>query len=203
MNASSIQSDRSSTDPVFHAFATCGMKATVVSVPAAEPITGASIYQLAVALTDTTGAAAKLDLWAGHPVLVAMIYTSCTAACPLIISEMKAVDQALSPAARAEQRYLLISMDPAHDTPAALAEMSSRHNLDERWAALGSNEDGVRQIAAVLGVRYRPLPEGGFNHSAVLTLLDREGQITERIDGLGRSNAALVARADALASNQP
>lgn len=167
-------------------------------LPAAEPVTGASIYQLPVTVTDTTGATSALGLWKGHPVVVSMIYTSCTAACPLIVTDMKGVEAALSPAAREQVRYLLISMDPTRDTPAALAEMRAKHNLDERWAVLGSSEDGVRQIAAVLGIRYRPLPDGGFNHSAVLTLLDGGGEIVERIDGLGKPREALVARAEAL-----
>lgn len=169
-------------------------------LPAAEPVTGSSIYQLPVTLTDTTGAPGALGVWSGHPVVVSMIYTSCTAACPLIVSDMKGVDAALSPAAREQVRYLLVSMDPARDTPSALAELRTKHNLDERWAVLGSNEDGVRQIAAVLGIRYRPLPDGGFNHSAVLTLLDPKGEIVERIDGLGQPHEALVTKAESLAA---
>lgn len=171
--------------------------------PAAPAVTGASIYQLPVSMTDTTGAAAKLDIWLGHPVLVSMIYTSCASACPLIITDMKTVDLGLSAEARPNMRYLLVSMDPAHDTPDALAQLRVEHNLDERWSVLGTNEDGVRQIAAVLGVRYRLLADGGYNHSAVLTLLDADGQIQQRLDGLGQPHEALITAAEALARAQP
>lgn len=167
-------------------------------LPADEPVRDTSIYQLPVALTASTGAAAELGAWKGHPVLVSMIYTSCTAACPMIISEMSAVEAALSPATRERMRYLLVSMDPERDTPAALADLAKRHNLDDRWLLARTDEDGVRQISAVLGIRYRKLADGNYNHSAVLTLLDEQGVIAERIDGLGKPNEALVARAEVL-----
>lgn len=165
-------------------------------LPAAEPVRDTSIYQLPVSMTDSKGGAASLGAWSGQPALISMVYTSCTAACPLIISDLKAIDAALSPTTRAATRYLLVSMDPERDTPAKLAEMASNHGLDDRWLLTRTDEDGVRQIAAVLGIRYRKLADGNYNHSAVLTLLDGNGVIDQRIDGLGQSNAELVARVE-------
>lgn len=169
-------------------------------MPAAEPVRDTSIYQLPVALTDASGAAAALGAWKGHPVLISMVYTSCTAACPLIVSDMKGVDAALSPAAREQMRYLLVSLDPARDTTEALATLARTHQLDDRWRVTRTDADGVRQIAAVLGLRYRKLADGNFNHSAVLTLLDPDGVIDTRIDGLGLPNTELVAHAEAMAA---
>ena len=162
-----------------------------------------SIYQLPVALTDQHNQAVKLDRWAGHPVVITLIYTGCTAACPLTIAALQGIDAALTPATRAETRYLLVSMDPEHDTPEALAALAVEHHLDDRWSLVRADEAGVRQIAAVLGVRYRKLDDGSFNHSTVLTLLDGQGAVQARIDGLGEPHDALVARANALVSPPP
>jgi protein SCO1/2 len=38
----------------------------------------------------------------------------------------------------------------------------------------------------VLGIRYRQLPEGGFNHSSVIALLDPGGVFLARVEGMGQ-----------------
>ena len=40
-------------------------------------------------------------------------------------------------------------------------------------------------MAGVLGVRYRQLADGGFNHSSMLILLDAEGRILARTEKVG------------------
>ena len=44
----------------------------------------------------------------------------------------------------------------------------------------------MRKTAAVLGVRYRALANGEFNHSSVLILLDADGRIVARTEKMGR-----------------
>ena len=43
----------------------------------------------------------------------------------------------------------------------------------------------MRAIAGVLGVRYRQLANGEFNHSSELILLDADGRILARSDKVG------------------
>ena len=42
-----------------------------------------------------------------------------------------------------------------------------------------------RDVAGVLGVRYRQLADGGFNHSSALILLDADGRILARTEKIG------------------
>jgi protein SCO1/2 len=56
----------------------------------------------------------------------------------------------------------------------------------------------VREIAALLGIRYRKLDDGGYNHAPVLTLLDAHGTIVDRIEGIGAPQDALLEQAEAL-----
>ena len=52
---------------------------------------------------------------------------------------------------------------------------------------------GVRAgVAAALGIRYRKLPAGGFNHTSLITLLDPGGKIVSQSEGLNRDNATIV-----------
>jgi protein SCO1/2 len=47
-----------------------------------------------------------------------------------------------------------------------------------------AEESDVRELAAVLGIRYRQLPSGVFSHSAVITLLDADGIVRARTENL-------------------
>lgn len=149
------------------------------SAPAAEPaaLPGDSVYHLDAAFTDQQGREFVLAQRRGKPQLVAMFYTSCRYVCPLIIDSAKGVEHALDEAGRARLQVLLVSLDPARDDIAALAGVAQRRRLDpERWTLARTGADDVRRLAALLGVRYRALADGEFNHTSELVLLDADGR---------------------------
>ncbi|HYM29561.1 MAG TPA: hypothetical protein VET66_15530, partial [Steroidobacteraceae bacterium] len=61
-----------------------------------------------------------------------------------------------------------------------------------RWTLARSDETGTRKIAAVLGIQYRRLAGGDFNHSSTIELLDADGRIAARSGTLGAVDPALV-----------
>ena len=70
--------------------------------------------------------------------------------------------------------------------PLALKEVADTRGLPApRWTLARAETGTVRRLAAVLGVRYRELADGEFNHNAVLVLLDRDGRIAARTETLG------------------
>lgn len=145
-----------------------------------------SVYQLPLPLTDQHGKRWDWRSRRGKPQLVAMFYSSCRYICPLIVESGKAVDRALTPAQRARLGIMLISMDPARDTPAALAKVAKdRRITDKRWALASPKPADVRSVAGVLDVRYRQLSDGEFNHTSALILLDANGRIIARTDEMG------------------
>jgi protein SCO1/2 len=155
------------------------------SESAPQPLPGDSVYQLAITLTDQSGRALPLAELRGQPVLVAMFYTSCDNVCPMIAYHMHRVEQALPEAERARLRVLLVSFDPARDTPDALRRFAEGHHADPaRWVVARAEANDVRDLAAVLGIRYRELDGGVFNHSSLITLLDRDGIIRARTSDL-------------------
>jgi protein SCO1/2 len=46
------------------------------------------------------------------------------------------------------------------------------------------------EMAALLGIRYKKLPDGEFAHSNVITLLNPEGEIVHQQIGLGQERTA-------------
>ncbi len=152
--------------------------------PAALP--GDSVLQIDNVFTNQDGRNFKLAERRGKPQLVAMFYTSCKYICPLIIDSGKGVDNSLTPAERKNFSILLVSIDPARDTPEALMYIVNKRKLDTtRWTLSRTDEKGVRTLAALLGVRYRVLADGEFNHTSALILLDAEGRVIARTETLG------------------
>jgi len=169
--------------------------------PSAAPARSQSLYALSATLSDQDGRSVGLDLFRGHPVLISMFYASCPDACPLLIASIQRIEADLSPRERANLRVVLVSLDPERDTPEALQALARARGLDEsRWRLMRASDDTVREIAAALGIKYRRLPDGSFNHSSVLTLLDRSGVVQARVDGLGRPYADLLKRLRAAAA---
>lgn len=151
-----------------------------------SPLPKDSVYQLSLPLTDQHAKTWDWRSHRGHPQVVAMFYTSCQFMCPLIVDSGKAVEHALTPAERAKLGIMLISMDPKRDTPAALMGIATKRKLDPtRWSLASPRADDVRSVAGVLGVRYRQLANGDFNHTSALLLLDRDGRIVARTEQVG------------------
>lgn len=160
--------------------------AALAQSAAVRPLPRDSIYHLPAVLIDQNGKSADWRAHRGRPQMVAMFYTSCRYICPLIVDSAKGIEHALTPAERARLGILLISMDPARDTPAALKSVFDRRKLDAaRWSLASPQAGDVRAIAGALGIRYRALADGEFNHSSALVLLDAEGRIVARTERMG------------------
>ena len=153
---------------------------------AAKELPGDSIYRLTDTYTDQDGRDFHLADGRGRVRLVTMFYTSCKFICPLIIDSAKGVEHGLAPEQRNRLDILLVSLDPARDDPAALKRIAQKRRLDPaHWTLARTEAAGVRRTAAVLGIRYRELADGEFNHSSAMVLLDGEGRVLARTEQLG------------------
>ena len=168
------------------AIALLGIATAAGAAQPAPALPGDSIYQLPLPLTDSQGQTRDWRALRGKPRLVAMFYTSCQYICPLIVESGKAVERQLTPAQQKRLGVVLISMDPARDDPAALRKVIDQRKLEApRWTLASPPLDDVRAVAGVLGIRYRQLADGGFNHSSALILVDAEGRIVARTEKIG------------------
>jgi len=157
------------------------------------PLPGKSVYQLTVPLTDQNGKAFQLADERGTPTVVSMFYTSCQFTCPMLIEAMRANEEKLAPAERARLKVLLVSFDPEHDTVPVLRKTADAHGLDgSRWSLARSDAASVRKLAALLGIQYKAIGNGDFNHTAALILLDADGQIVARTGEVARSDDRFV-----------
>jgi len=157
-----------------------------LALAAATPLPGDSVLRVPASFKDQEGKAFTLEQRRGGVQLVTMFYSSCPYACPLIIDTGKGIDHGLTASERAKLRVLLLSLDPPRDTPAKLSALAAKRKIGPTRRALGRTDGkGLRQTAAGLGIRYRKLANGEFNHSSVMILLDKDGRILARTEKIG------------------
>ena len=163
----------------------------------AEPPTD-SVYRLDVPLVDQDGKGQHLADRRGKPLVVGMFYTSCHNVCPLIVDTMLATERALASRGLDGIDVVMVSFDAKRDDPAALKRTADSRKLDAtRWTLARAEPSNVRKLAAVLGIQYRALGDGEFNHSSALVLLDGEGRIAARTETIGTTDPVFI---DAIAA---
>lgn len=135
-----------------------------------------SIYNLNSELLNENGQKVKLEQFRGKPVVISMAYTSCAYTCPLILSQMQQIEKKLAEAGKKDVRFVLVSFDPEKDTPAVLKAYAKKKNLSVQWDLLTAKTDKEpREIASVLGIKYSKVEGGDYDHSFIITVLDKEG----------------------------
>ena len=140
-----------------------------------------SIYQLSSTWTTQDERAVQLKDFRGQPQMIALIYTHCGYACPMIVQNMKQVLGRLADEEQSQIGRILVTMDPERDTPKRLREFAQIHNLNlDDWTLLRSADMDVRELSAVLGVRYQQEASGMFSHSSSITVLDAEGTVVSQ-----------------------
>lgn len=188
------------------ALAALACSAPVIAAPAPSATAAVptdSIYQLPLTLTDQAGRSSQLADRRGAPMLVSMFYTSCQFVCPMLIDALKATEAQLSEAERAHMSVLMVSFDPAHDSVAVLKRTAGERGLDAgHWTLARTDAKSVRKLAAVLGIQYRQLASGDFNHTTALILVDSEGRIAGKTEKLGNTDPAFVKLVKAAATQK-
>ena len=165
---------------------------STMTAGAAAELPGASIYQFKPALADQYGRAFDIGSLRGQPVLLSMFYSSCEMVCPMIFETIRLTLKALPPSQAERVKVLMVSFDPARDTVAVLKKTADAHGCDARWTLARGTDADVRKLAALLGVQYRRLASGEFNHSSSIELLDSDGRIAGRSGTLGAVDPALL-----------
>lgn len=148
------------------------------AMKSSEPLPGTSIYNLTSGWTNQDGKRVTLESMRGEPVVVAMGYTRCKDICPMIVADMIAIEDRAKEASLKGIRFAFFSLDSALDTPERLKAYAKDHGLDPaHWTLYQGDDKAVRELAAALGVRYRRDASGGFDHSAIITILNVDGTI--------------------------
>jgi len=138
-------------------------------LPKARPVSELS-------LTDHTGKPFSLKNLRGQPTLVFFGFTHCPDVCPTTLAQLAQVKKA---AALPDLRVLLVSVDPARDTPESLSQYV--HAFDPTFVGVTGTEQAITDLTKSFSVAVAKvdLPGGNYtvDHSAAVFLLDDQARI--------------------------
>jgi protein SCO1/2 len=132
--------------------------------------------------TDSFGRPAKLADYAGRPLLVSLIFTSCHHVCPTLTRHLKtAVDAARDALGHDSFGVVTIGFDTANDTPERMRDFAHKQGInDPDWAFLSASAESMAKLVKNVGFIYFPTPRG-FDHITQLTIVDRDGVIYSQV----------------------
>ena len=131
-------------------------------------------------LTNQRGERMRLSDLAGNAVMMFFGYTFCPDVCPATLARMREVKAALPEEDAARFTGVLVSVDPARDTPQRLGRYVEF--FDPGFVGLTGGEDELKDMARRYGAQFM-IPEGQapdtylVNHSSIGYLIDPAGHV--------------------------
>lgn len=142
-----------------------------------------SIYLLDSKWKTQNNKTVQLKDFRGKPVVVSMLYTTCTKSCPIIMSKLKELNELLSAKEKNNVTFLIISINPEKDTPKVLKAFAEKNKTNNNFVFLSGTSDSVLEIASLLGIRYVKTDDD-YSHTNKLLILNKKGEVVHENEGL-------------------
>jgi protein SCO1/2 len=160
-----------------------GFTSIAVAEDNSKTLSDNSVYHLDSKWTTHRGKTVNLKSFAGEPTIVVMFYGHCKKTCPLLIRNARKVYSEIPENIRDSVNVLAITIDPKRDSPEKLKAYAEDKDLDKpNWYFLHGNETDIRQLATAIGFEYRERSDGMFDHTNVITVLDKKGSILGKLE---------------------
>lgn len=151
-----------------------------------KSISDLSVYNLPSKWTSQNGENLEMKDLKGKVLVMVMIYTSCKSACPRLVADIRNIEQRLPDNIKEHVKLVLVSIDPAVDTPRRLKAFAIENKMESnQWLFLRSSEENTREFAAVLAVNYKKISPLDFSHSNIISVFNADGELAYQQEGLG------------------
>ncbi|AEW85157.1 SCO1/SenC/PrrC family protein [Flavobacterium columnare] len=125
----------------------------------------------------------------GKVSVMVMIYTSCKAACPRLVADMRDIESKIPKNKLTQLNFVLVSIDPENDTPEKLKKFAKENLMNApHWTFLQGNTNTVQEFANVLAVKYKKISPMDFSHSNIISVFNKNGELIYQQEGLGVNN---------------
>jgi len=157
------------------------------------PISGESIFNLTGNWQTQNNDTITLSSLRGKVLVMVMIYTSCKAACPRLVADMRDIESKIPKEKLDKLNFVLISIDPEEDDPKRLKAFAINNLMDApHWTFLQGTKTSVQEFANVLAVKYKQISPIDFSHSNIISVFNPEGELIHQQEGLGVNNKETI-----------
>ncbi len=161
----------------------------------ADGISEESIFNLTSKWKTEENKTIELKNLKGKTLVMVMIYTTCKAACPRLVADMRNIEKQIPKNLKNKVQYVMISIDPETDTPKRLKEFAIENQMDgSEWTFLQGDISSVREFANVLAVKYKQISPMDFSHSNIISVFNPYGELVHQQEGLGVDNKETIAK---------
>lgn len=124
----------------------------------------------------------KLSSWLGHGrVVMTMAYTTCQRTCPMTLKLMHDIEAKFA-AKKEIATFLILSLDPQHDTPDRIKEfLSTATGHGGNWHFLRGSQQGTEKMATTLGIDAFNLDDH-IVHKFKVWVFDSNGTVLHTFD---------------------
>ncbi|TNF19824.1 MAG: SCO family protein [Rhodobacteraceae bacterium] len=136
-------------------------------------------------LRDQTGAPLALADLRGRPLVISLVYTSCSSICPVVTDHLHdAVSEARKVLGEDSFAVLTFGFDASGDRPARLRAFAISHRLGrlDDWFLASAEPATTEALLRDLGFSWRDAA-GGFDHPSQTTILDARGRVYRQLYG--------------------
>ncbi len=136
-------------------------------------------------LIDHTGAPLSLSDLRGKPLVVSLIFTSCSTVCPVTTGHLRdAVIEAQRALGTGRFNVLTFGFDARGDRPAQLQAFANTHRIlaVDGWHIASADDATTAAFLEDLGFSFRAAA-GGFDHVMQTSILDADGTVYRQVYG--------------------
>lgn len=133
-------------------------------------------------LVDQRGDAFRIEDLRGTPTILTFVAARCTDACPLIEAQIASAAHDARTRMR-NVRFLTITLDPEHDTPAVMRSIANRFDARApRWLLLSGNPSLIHTLMR----RFNVVAERGADgvpemHTTFVYVLNSQGRTAQTL----------------------
>jgi protein SCO1/2 len=133
----------------------------------------------------TEGQRRELSHYAGRPLVISLVFTSCPHICPATTQHLAdVVRKARSALGEDSFSVITVGFDTPNDTADAMRSFARKQSVDiDGWDFLATDEPTIQALSAELGFLYYPTPSG-FDHLIQSSVVDAQGVVTRQVYGI-------------------
>jgi protein SCO1/2 len=135
-------------------------------------------------LNASDGKRVSLSDLRGQVVVLTFGFTRCGDICPMAMHKFTWMQDELGDAFGKDAQFVMITVDPAYDTPEVLSQYADRIGASpDGWSFLTGSQEEIKAITQRYGVYAKEADDGLVEHILLTSLIDRDGNIDTQFLG--------------------